>query len=90
MHASYYVVRTQPHAACLSTVESVALALSKLECQPQLEKTLIKPLVAMCGYQVCMRYMLVYLFPIYTYITLLIIYIYASVFLYIQYTDMKL
>ncbi|XP_022672184.1 DTW domain-containing protein 2-like isoform X2 [Varroa jacobsoni] len=52
MHASYYVVRTQPHAACLSTVESVALALSKLECQPQLEKTLIKPLVAMCGYQI--------------------------------------
>lgn len=51
-HPSYYVVRTQPHNECLSTVESVALALSKMEQRPELNHVLVKPLVAMCAFQV--------------------------------------
>lgn len=51
-HPSYYVVRTQPHSECLSTVESVALAMSWLEENPDLEKILVRPLVAMCAFQI--------------------------------------
>jgi len=51
-HPSYYVVRTQPHSECLSTVESVALCLSFLENKPELEDILVKPLVAMCAFQI--------------------------------------
>ncbi|XP_003741130.1 DTW domain-containing protein 2 [Galendromus occidentalis] len=51
-HPSYYVIRTQPHNECLSTVESVALALSKMERWPELNSLLVKPLVAMCAFQI--------------------------------------
>ena len=46
-----YVVRTQPSEGCLSTVESVALAISILEENPEIIDQLVNPLKALCSFQ---------------------------------------
>lgn len=48
---SKYVIRTQPNNSCLSTVETVALAISQLENRPEVYQALIRPLQALCNYQ---------------------------------------
>lgn len=48
---SGYVIRTQPTRECLSTVETVAYALSVLEENPQLQEVLTRPLQTLCQYQ---------------------------------------
>jgi DTW domain-containing protein YfiP len=48
---SSYVIRTQPTDNCLSTVESVALALSLLEGNPDIHKIFVRPLQALCDIQ---------------------------------------
>ena len=49
---SQYVVKTQPNEKCLSTVESVAIALESLEQNPALSESLTKPLLALCSIQI--------------------------------------
>lgn len=48
---STYVIRTQPLEGCLSTVETAALALSHTESDPSIYSTLMKPLNALCNFQ---------------------------------------
>ncbi|XP_002131626.2 tRNA-uridine aminocarboxypropyltransferase 2-like isoform X1 [Ciona intestinalis] len=48
---SEYVVRTQPNDKCLSTVECAAIALSHTEDDLNLKEVLLKPLRAMCQFQ---------------------------------------
>ncbi|XP_064474723.1 tRNA-uridine aminocarboxypropyltransferase 2-like isoform X1 [Ornithodoros turicata] len=48
---SDYVIRTQPTQECLSTVETVAYALSVLEDKPELQEVLTRPLHALCQFQ---------------------------------------
>jgi len=48
---STYVIRTQPMEGCLSTVETVALALVHLESNPSIYTILMNPLNALCNFQ---------------------------------------
>ena len=48
---STYVIRTQPLEGCLSTVETAALALSHVENNPSIYSILMKPLDALCNFQ---------------------------------------
>lgn len=48
---SEYVIRTQPTDNCLSTVESAALALSELEKKAHIKEALLRPLKALCQFQ---------------------------------------
>lgn len=49
---SEYVIRTQPTDTSLSTVESIAIALSHLEKNRNIHSLLIKPMKQMCEYQI--------------------------------------
>jgi DTW domain-containing protein YfiP len=49
---SEYVVRSQPAAGCLSTLEAAAHALAALEGRPELPELLLRPLRAMCNVQI--------------------------------------
>ncbi|XP_071844965.1 tRNA-uridine aminocarboxypropyltransferase 2-like [Apostichopus japonicus] len=48
---SEFVIRMQPTYGSLSTVESVALALSVLEKQPSIRETMLTALRGLCGHQ---------------------------------------
>lgn len=48
---SKYVIKTQPNDKCLSTVESAAIVLSIIEDNPNLKEELIRPLHALCQFQ---------------------------------------
>lgn len=48
---SEYVIRTQPTDGCLSTLETAAISISMLEHNPDLADALIKPLKALCRFQ---------------------------------------
>ncbi|XP_064608497.1 tRNA-uridine aminocarboxypropyltransferase 2-like [Liolophura sinensis] len=48
---SKYVIRSQPTDACLSTLETAAIALSVLEDKPCIQEVLTRPLVALCEFQ---------------------------------------
>ncbi|XP_071964916.1 tRNA-uridine aminocarboxypropyltransferase 2-like [Antedon mediterranea] len=48
---SEYVIRTQPSKMSLSTCESAAIALSILERDTDIHEVLVKPLRALCNYQ---------------------------------------
>lgn len=48
---SSYVIRTQPMEQCLSTVETAALALAHVESDPSIFETFMKPLQALCDFQ---------------------------------------
>lgn len=49
---SRYVIRTQPTDNSLSTLESVAVAISVLENRPELAEVLTAPLDALCDFQI--------------------------------------
>ncbi|XP_056146530.1 tRNA-uridine aminocarboxypropyltransferase 2 [Lampris incognitus] len=49
--SSQYVIRTQPTNICLSTLECAAVALSILERNDDIQEVLLKPLRALCSFQ---------------------------------------
>uniref|UniRef100_A0A8D0XNR0 tRNA-uridine aminocarboxypropyltransferase n=2 Tax=Sus scrofa TaxID=9823 RepID=A0A8D0XNR0_PIG len=49
--SSQYVIRTQPTNRCLSTLECAAVALSILEKNNCIQETLLRPLQALCSFQ---------------------------------------
>uniref|UniRef100_A0A9L0IVL5 tRNA-uridine aminocarboxypropyltransferase n=1 Tax=Equus asinus TaxID=9793 RepID=A0A9L0IVL5_EQUAS len=49
--SSQYVIRTQPTNRCLSTLECAAVALSILEKNIYIQETLLRPLQALCSFQ---------------------------------------
>ncbi|XP_053557558.1 tRNA-uridine aminocarboxypropyltransferase 2 isoform X2 [Bombina bombina] len=49
--SSQYVIRTQPTNTCLSTLECAAIALSILEKNPEIQETILRPLQALCSFQ---------------------------------------
>ncbi|XP_058395017.1 tRNA-uridine aminocarboxypropyltransferase 2 [Diceros bicornis minor] len=49
--SSQYVIRTQPTNRCLSTLECAAIALSILEKNSYIQETLLRPLQALCSFQ---------------------------------------
>ncbi|XP_043441858.1 tRNA-uridine aminocarboxypropyltransferase 2 [Prionailurus bengalensis] len=49
--SSQYVIRTQPTNRCLSTLECAAAALSILEKNDYIQETLLRPLQALCSFQ---------------------------------------
>lgn len=49
--SSQYVIRTQPTNRCLSTLECAAVALSILEKNNDIQETLLRPLQALCSFQ---------------------------------------
>ncbi|XP_034048748.1 DTW domain-containing protein 2 [Thalassophryne amazonica] len=49
--SSQYVIRTQPSNICLSTLECAALALSILEQNDHIQEVLLRPLRALCSFQ---------------------------------------
>ncbi|XP_066129911.1 tRNA-uridine aminocarboxypropyltransferase 2 [Saccopteryx bilineata] len=49
--SSQYVIRTQPTNRCLSTLECAAVALSILEKNNYIQETLLRPLQALCSFQ---------------------------------------
>ncbi|XP_038148417.1 tRNA-uridine aminocarboxypropyltransferase 2 [Cyprinodon tularosa] len=49
--SSQYVIRTQPSNICLSTLECAAVALSILEQKDEIQEILLRPLKALCSFQ---------------------------------------
>ncbi|XP_068609190.1 tRNA-uridine aminocarboxypropyltransferase 2 [Brachionichthys hirsutus] len=49
--SSQYVIRTQPSNICLSTLECAAVALSILEQNDNIQEVLLRPLKALCSFQ---------------------------------------
>nr|XP_046231291.1 cardiomyopathy-associated protein 5-like [Scatophagus argus] len=49
--SSQYVIRTQPSNICLSTLECAAVALSILEQNDHIQEVLLRPLRALCSFQ---------------------------------------
>lgn len=49
--SSQYVIRTQPTNICLSTLECAAVSLSILERNEDIQQVLLKPLNALCSFQ---------------------------------------
>ncbi|XP_048114500.1 tRNA-uridine aminocarboxypropyltransferase 2 isoform X1 [Alosa alosa] len=49
--SSQYVIRTQPTNMCLSTLECAAITLSIMEKDPAIQEVLLKPLRALCSFQ---------------------------------------
>uniref|UniRef100_A0A3B3U3F5 tRNA-uridine aminocarboxypropyltransferase n=1 Tax=Poecilia latipinna TaxID=48699 RepID=A0A3B3U3F5_9TELE len=49
--SSQYVIRTQPSNICLSTLECAAVALSVLEKNDEIQEILLRPLKALCSFQ---------------------------------------
>ncbi|XP_067114570.1 tRNA-uridine aminocarboxypropyltransferase 2 [Osmerus mordax] len=49
--SSQYVIRTQPTNICLSTLECAAVSLSILERNKDIQQVLLKPLNALCSFQ---------------------------------------
>ncbi|ELK36499.1 DTW domain-containing protein 2 [Myotis davidii] len=49
--SSQYVIRAQPTNRCLSTLECAAVALSILEKNNYIQETLLRPLRALCSFQ---------------------------------------
>ncbi|CAL8320275.1 unnamed protein product [Lota lota] len=49
--SSQYVIRTQPTNICLSTLECAALTLSTLEQKEYIQEVLLRPLNALCSFQ---------------------------------------
>lgn len=49
--SSQYVIRTQPTNICLSTLECAALTLSTLEQKEYIQEVLLRPLKALCSFQ---------------------------------------
>ncbi|XP_071757864.1 tRNA-uridine aminocarboxypropyltransferase 2 [Centroberyx gerrardi] len=49
--SSQYVIRTQPSNICLSTLECAAVALSILERDDDIQEVLLRPLRALCSFQ---------------------------------------
>uniref|UniRef100_A0A8D2CWK3 tRNA-uridine aminocarboxypropyltransferase n=1 Tax=Sciurus vulgaris TaxID=55149 RepID=A0A8D2CWK3_SCIVU len=49
--SSQYVIRMQPTNTCLSTLECAAVALSILEKNSHIQETLLRPLQALCSFQ---------------------------------------
>ncbi|XP_063820247.1 tRNA-uridine aminocarboxypropyltransferase 2 [Pseudophryne corroboree] len=49
--SSQYVIRTQPTDTCLSTLECAAIALSIMEKKPEIQETILRPLQALCSFQ---------------------------------------
>lgn len=51
LSSSQYVIRTQPSNICLSTLECAAVALSILEQNDTIQEVLLRPLKALCSFQ---------------------------------------
>ncbi|XP_030047816.1 tRNA-uridine aminocarboxypropyltransferase 2 [Microcaecilia unicolor] len=49
--SSQYVIRTQPTNTCLSTLECAAVALALMEKNDLIEETILRPLQALCSFQ---------------------------------------
>ncbi|XP_021324611.1 tRNA-uridine aminocarboxypropyltransferase 2 [Danio rerio] len=49
--SSQYVIRTQPNNMCVSTLECAAVALSVLENDHNIQEVLLRPLRALCSFQ---------------------------------------
>ncbi|KAM4808884.1 tRNA-uridine aminocarboxypropyltransferase 2 [Rhinophrynus dorsalis] len=49
--SSQYVIRTQPTNTCLSTLECAAIALSVMEKNMEIQETILRPLQALCSFQ---------------------------------------